>query len=442
MLTGPLVRVRYARDRIVPYFIDATNEEWLLIAEQLRDLFLAHRGRTRGELETAIDELFGDDNDTLVQRGLAKLLEDRCGFTTAPGLPPEQLRQEVFKAAVEFRLAPPAILGDSVGNVSDGQTQPSRTLPTLMGDMAPPRPGAQGVPSAFDRDEVLRRVGLRHGLTPEQTLQGLYADLKSEQKLNEFEDISPEHLLQRYNVALAQAVLLKAIRVHVTITGESPQRWRSILRRLKFHRLLCEVERISSDGYTLHLDGPLSLFSATQKYGLQLALFLPAVLPCNDFALNAELKWSAQKKDKRFLLTHKDGLIWPSSDPGQFVPVELTLFVESFKKRATAWELREETDVYQLGNVFWVPDFRLTHRASGRSVLLEVMGFWRKRSAEKHLAFLKRYAKEPFVLAVSEQLHIDETALESLSVGIARFKHLPLADEVARLAEVALGGTV
>jgi predicted nuclease of restriction endonuclease-like RecB superfamily len=117
MLTGPLVRVRYARDRIVPYFIDATNEEWLLIAEQLRDLFLAHRGRTRGELETAIDELFGDDNDTLVQRGLAKLLEDRCGFTTAPGLPPEQLRQEVFKAAVEFRLAPPVILGDSVGNV-------------------------------------------------------------------------------------------------------------------------------------------------------------------------------------------------------------------------------------------------------------------------------------------------------------------------------------
>ena len=27
----------------------------------------------------------------------------------------------------------------------------------------------------------------------------------------------------------------------------------------------------------LHLDGPLSLFSATQKYGLQLAMFLPTV---------------------------------------------------------------------------------------------------------------------------------------------------------------------
>jgi predicted nuclease of restriction endonuclease-like RecB superfamily len=163
---------------------------------------------------------------------------------------------------------------------------------------------------------------------------------------------------------------------------------------------------------------------------LQLALFLPAVLPCNDFALNAELKWEQQKKDKRFLLTHKDGLIWPSSDPGQFVPVELTLLRVEYWSRSVraAWELREETDVYQLGNVFWVPDFRLTHRASGRSVLLEVMGFWRKRSAEKHFTFLKRYAKEPFVLAVSEQLHIDETALESLSVAIRRFGRLPLAD--------------
>jgi predicted nuclease of restriction endonuclease-like RecB superfamily len=374
MLTGPLVRVRYARDRILPYFIDPANEEWREVAEQLRELFLAHQGRTRGEVEAAIDEMFGDDNDTLVQRGLAKLLEDRCGFETAPGLPPEQLRQEVFKAAVEYRLAP-----------------------------------TEGVPAAFDRDEVLRRVGLKHSLTPEQILLGLYADLKSEQRLIEFEDISAEHLLQRYNVALAQSILLRAVRVHVTITGEPPPRWRAILRRLKFHRLLCEVER---------------------------------VLPCRDFAMKAELKWGTQKKDKTFLLSNKDRLTWPGADPGQYVPPELTMFVESFRKRITDWELREETDVHQLGNAFWVPDFRLTHRPSGRSVLLEVMGFWRRSSAEKHLAFLRRYAREPFVLAVSDQLHIDEGELGSLPAGVARFKHLPLADEVARLADAALRGTV
>ena len=35
-----------------------------------------------------------------------------------------------------------------------------------------------------------------------------------------------------------------------------------------------------ADGYTLQIDGPLSLFSATNKYGLQMALFLPSLLAC------------------------------------------------------------------------------------------------------------------------------------------------------------------
>jgi predicted nuclease of restriction endonuclease-like RecB superfamily len=400
MLTGPLVRVRYARNRILPYYIDPAQEEWLLIAEQLRELFLQYQGQTRGELETAIDEMFGDDNDTLVQRGLAKLLEDRCGFETAPGVVPEELRRAVFQAAVAYRAE------------GDGAT-----------------------PKAFDRDEVLRRVGMRLSLTPEQLLQGLYADLKGEQRLIEFQDISPEHLLQRYNVSLAQAVVLRATRVHVSITAESPQRWRAILRRLKFHRLLCEMERTALDTHVLHLDGPLSLFSATQKYGLQLALFLPVLLPCSKFELIADLKWGTQKKEKQFILSHKDRLVWPGPDPGQYVPPELELFAESFRKRVSAWELQEETDVQPLGNAFWVPDFSLRHRRTGRVVYLEILGFWRKRSAEKHLNFLQRYIKQPFVLAVSDSLRIEEPTELDLPAEIVRFKHLPLVDEVVRRAE-------
>ena len=42
------------------------------------------------------------------------------------------------------------------------------------------------------------------------------------------------------------------------------------------------------------------------------------------------------------------------------------------------------------------------------------------------------------VLAVSDQLHIEET-LDELPVGIHRFRHMPLADEIARLASEAAG---
>ena len=91
--------------------------------------------------------------------------------------------------------------------------------------------------------------------------------------------------------------------------------------------------------------------------------------------------------------------------------------------------------MFALGNGFWVPDFRLTHRPTGKCVLLEVLGFWRRASAEQHLERLRQFAPMPFLLAVSDQLHIDESALEGLPAGIHRFRQMPLPDEVARLAQ-------
>jgi predicted nuclease of restriction endonuclease-like RecB superfamily len=407
MLTGKMVRVRYARDRIVPYYLDVQDESWRLAAEQMLELYRGQVGRTRGELEGDLDELFGDEASTLVHQGLAKLLEDRCEFEVASSHPPDQIRSAVFRAAALHRQSP-------------------------QEDFSKP-------PSAFDRSAVLERVAAGLGLTPGQVQAGLFADLKSEQRLIAFDDISPERLLERYNVALAQAVLLRATRVHVAIHNEPPQRYRQLLRRLKFHRLLCEMERTGPEGHVLHLDGPLSLFSATQKYGLQLAMFLPAVLLCGQFELKAELRWGPQKKPKTFLVTHKDKLVSHAPDSGMWTPPELKLFVDSFRKRIGEWDLREETEVYPLGGGYWVPDFRLVQKASGKAVLLEVLGFWRKSSAEKHLHHLRRYAKEPFLLAVSDQLHIEDAGLlEELPAGIHRFRNMPLADEIARLASAAV----
>lgn len=406
MLTGKLVRVRYARDRIIPYYIDPTDEQNVLLAEQMLDLFRGLEGRTRGDLEDLLDETFGDDNNTLVHQGLAKLLEDRCEFEAPAGHPPEQLRLATFRAAAELR--------------------------TQKGD-------DEHAPPPFDRDAVLRKAGLLLGLGPEEVERGLYADLKTAHRLMKFHDTTAERLLQRYNVALAQAVLLRATRVHVTVNDEPPQRYRQLLRQLKFHRLLCDMERVGQNSFTLHLDGPLSLFSSTTKYGLQLALFLPTVLLCKSFEVRAELKWGPQKKEKTFAVTQKDKLVSHAADSGQWVPPELSLFVESFRKRIADWELCEEAEVYPVGNVFWVPDFRLVHRASGQEVLLEVLGFWRKSQAEKHLRFLQRYANRPFVLAVSDQLHIEEAEPDALPAGLHRFRHMPLADEVAKLARAAIG---
>lgn len=414
MLTGKQLRVRNARDRVIPLYI-AVEKPWLEIADRLLGLFRGQEGRTRGALDDDVKQSFGGDPKQLVHQGLAKLLEDRCEFEVVSGRPPEQLRAAVFRAAAQRQ----ALLA-----------------------AAPPDGGHDKLAAYCDRAAVLAAVAQELELTPEAVDQGLFADLKSEQRLIRFKDISPERLLARYNVALAQGVLLRSTGVHIEIRGEKPARLRQLFRLVKFHRLVCDTERGDKDALILRLDGPLSLFSAIQKYGLQLALFLPAVLRCARFALRADILWGPQRKRKVFTLSPSDGLVADGPDHGTHVPQELLLFAELFRKKVKDWELHEETGVFPLGagpgGGFWVPDFRLVHGPTGRAVYLEVLGCWRRAGAERHLQRLRQHASNPFLLAVSDQLHIEDADLEGLPAGIHRFRQMPLPDEVARLADMLL----
>ena len=400
MLTGRLLRVRQTRNRIVPWYLDSSDSEWLGAADQLIELFRTGVGRTRGELQLELQDIFGNDPSQLVYQGLAKLLEDRSEFEIASEAPPEELRQKAFQAAAEHRRA-----------VDD-----------------------RGIRRPFDRQQVLGEVSRTLAISPELVERGLFADLKSEQRLVQFKDTTPKRLLERYNVGLAQAVLFRSTQVRVLIRGESPQRYRQLLRMAKFHRLICEIERVKPDEYRLVLDGPLSLFTATQKYGVQLAMFLPALLLCREFELEADLLWGPQKKTKSFTLAPADGLVSHLPDTGTYVPAEVKMFIELFRKKVTGWEITEQTDIVPLGGGYWVPDCRLIHRESQKSVLLEVLGFWRRATVHQHLERLRALADHPFIVAVSDQLRIDDADLESLPAGIHRFRQMPLPDEIARLA--------
>ncbi len=409
MLTGKLVRVRYARDRIIPCYLPVDDLAWREAAEQLLDLFRKAEERTRGDLEEEVRDAFGDMPNQLVHQGLAKLLLDRCDFEVASTHPPEEIRDVVFRTA-------------AAAWTKDRLTDDAIEL------------------KRFDRAAVLKEVGGQLGISPDAVLHGLFADLKSEQRLMRFKDLPADRLLQRYNVALAQAVLLRSVGVQVHIRGEPAQRYRQLFRLVKFHRLMCEVEATGPEAYCLRLDGPLSLFSATQKYGLQLALFLPAILQCRDFELHADLRWGPQRRPKVFKLSTRDGLVAHVPDTGMYVPSELAMFVELFRKKVTDWDISEEVELLPLGNGFWVPDYQLIHRTTGRMVYLEVLGFWRRSSVQRHLERLRQHARERFLLAVSEQLHVEDTELEGLPAGVHRFRQMPLPDEVARLANAILAG--
>lgn len=399
MLTGNLVRVKTAKNgRICPIYLDRDSSKWLEVAQSLLYIFRDGVGMTRGEIETEIDELVGEGLATLTHRGLAKVLEDRAEFEVVADVPPETIRAKVFTAAAQERQ----------------------------------RLRAEARHAPFDRSAVLDGVAKELGLAPDVVTTSLFADLKDENRLLKFEDLSETRLIERYNVALAQAVLLRSVLVTAEVRGERPVRYRQLFRQLKFHRLLYRVEGSMQQGYTFHIDGPLSLFSATNKYGLQMALWLPTLLHCDDFRLGAELRWGPRREPRSFHLEARDGLIPHTPDSGTYVPAELNAFVERFRQVAPAWELTEATDVIELGREgVWVPDYRFVHRATGIDVFVEVVGFWKRSSLERLLRLLPRYGPKRFLLAISERFKVDEEALESLPGSVLRFREIPNAPELA-----------
>src|SRR5580765_5704075 len=105
MLPTNLVRVRHARNRLAPQYLDASADSWREIAEQVLDIYRGKENATRGEIEEELEELIGNHPGQILFQGLAKLLEDRCEFETVSGHPPPELREKVFAAAAKQRAA-------------------------------------------------------------------------------------------------------------------------------------------------------------------------------------------------------------------------------------------------------------------------------------------------------------------------------------------------
>jgi uncharacterized protein len=191
-----------------------------------------------------------------------------------------------------------------------------------------------------------------------------------------------------------------------------------------------------NNSYALRLDGPLSLFSSTQKYGLQLALFLPSLLHCKAFELRAEVRWGAEKKEKSFELSGTDGLRSHYPDFGQFTPAEFEIFAENFRAKTDEWTLNNEPRPMALGGEsVWVPDFQITHIKTGRELFLELFGFWRKGDIEQHYRKLREHLAGKFLLVVSEAMRTDETDDATFGDEVIRYKRTPSAEEVLKAAK-------
>lgn len=397
MLTSDLVLARLYRGEVKPRYVDARDAELLELAEQLIAIFAGHLGCSRDALDRELKDLLGSGTDFQLHRALAKLLLDRCDFATASDVEPEVLRQALFEASAEHYR---------------------RTL-------------AEGEVFHFDRAAVVTAVAEGLSLSAQQVEAGLYADLKGEQVLEHWKPCNAPWLLDRYNVALAQGVLLRATTLRLRLQEESTLRQRELFRRIKFFRLLHRVQGMGENQWLIDLDGPLSVFKASGKYGIQMANFLPTLLHFDCWSLEAQVAWGKKRRPAKFKLTSDDGLRTVSAPlKGQWQPPELAWLPEQFDKLDSAWQLSTEAEVVVVGGQsVLVPDFVFQH-ADGRRVIMEVLGFWRRGSLERRLDELRRKGPKNILLAVSKQLLTEEDDLSDLPVEVYVFRQAPVARKV------------
>lgn len=406
MLTRDLVRFRVYRSRIIPRLVDPGDAELLAVAGELLEVFKAAQGQKRSDLLASTALIIESSPvEAVISRGLEKLLLDRSEFDTAPDETRIEHRAGVFARTSELL-----------------SQQRFKTLNAYQ----------QEVAGSFER-------------SPEILAEELYSDLPDFQPLTHFRPLSPERLLHRYNTAQVQGLLLHCSELNLIIHKAEPAALRQLFKYLRFHQLMAEIRKNAEGGYRITVDGPLNLFYKTQKYGINLANFFPAVLHQREWELNAEIQQKNRRK-YQLLIDHNCGIQPYFHHFSAYVPEEIKLFQQAFQEKAPGWRIDPAEEFVPLeGEFYCFPDFTLTHLGTGLQVAMELFHPWHATQLTRRLALLENERGEPLIIGVSKVLLKDPLVKEAVdgSHYFGRcgfiFREMPTLQKVLPVLEKLLG---
>jgi predicted nuclease of restriction endonuclease-like RecB superfamily len=405
------IMARLYRGRLIPHRLSPEDRRVLDVAGELCEIYVAHVGLTRSHLERELmvrEEGLGPGLDPRrgfkIVRALSKLLEERAGWRAPTEADPYTLRTRIFELASAL-------------------PEPPTTEAGLL-----------EVPT---RGDVLSQVAAETGV--EDPAASMYADRQGAQLLGDFDRPSPGELIRRYNVAQVQGVLYSARELVVEL-GEGVDA-RLVFHYVKLLGLIYDLEPLPH-GYRLHLDGPLSIFGGTRKYGLRLAKFLPGLLMTSPWKLSANIEWKGRDtvleldSETSGLKSHYLG----PKDEREADDVRRA-FVRAWAraKDTGGWELERGGDIlpFPERRAALVPDFTLRHTGTGEVVQLEILGFWSERNLVERVALLREAGKrgDRVLVAASERLGASQEALSgAVEGGLVPFKErLPAKAVLAAL---------
>ncbi len=397
MLTRDLLVFRTRNGRVTPTFIDTSSPELLALAEALTQIPAAGAGVERGTLEERAEERATGFPQPKVAAGLIKLLFDRITFEE-PTENAALLRQRSFDAAARVLRELPE--GSSVESFESAL--------------------ALAIP------EPLERVRSQ-----------LFADHPDNRRMLEWDALTARELLERYNLAQVQGLILRSKRISLRATAPELLRVRRLLRWMKFCRLVADVQSTEPD-LVLDVEGPAAVLSMEKKYGLQLAQFVAMVPILQRFELRAEIAMD-RRPPSLLVLDESAGLAAPKQPLG-FTPQEIAVILE--KLRDGPWEVEASPAPRPVGaGGICVPD--IAFRAGAAELAIEFFHPWHRHALGRRLSDVRTRPDASLVLAIDEKLLGDETLREAVErYGQAvLFRGFPSERALRKLLEGRLGSS-
>ncbi len=382
MLFDDLLSCRVAGARVVPHFLGEHDHPWLQVLLEEHERFI---GKPQRELEARLREPLPCESPPR-KLGLAIQVLGR-------------LRPSHRKTAVPPRRARALVFGEA-----------ART----------PAP----------RKTILSSVAASLGVTPEDLRDSLFADLPGERLVGApAQPLSAVELALRCNLALVQALLLRATIVRIDVEGNT----RALVRQAKWRGLICTgIERSGLGNASLELSGPFALFRHTRLYGRALGELVPLLVWCLRFRLRAE----CVLRGRRLTLQLGTGdPIFPAGAPRRYDSQLEERFAREFRRLAPAWDVVREPEPIPAGGTLIFPDFALRHRSNpARRWLLEIVGFWTPDYVARKLALYRSARLSNLILCIDEDRNCAEANLPPGAL-VVRFRRRVDVAAVLRVVE-------
>jgi predicted nuclease of restriction endonuclease-like RecB superfamily len=370
MLTREFAITEYKSGQIIPDRLTRkSHAHYVGLIDRALNVYRNGVGRTRCELHRSVQHLFAEELECPLRRinAFCKLLDEKSTFDRDRGGRSAKLRKQVFRlAGVHHPLVRQA---DRLFESSETEV----------------------------KHEIAKMIGKTWG----EIERELFADIIQFHRLAEFKGYEHgEEFLARYNVAQSQAVLYDA----TSMTVWAGDDFKTILRYAKLARLMHSIGRQPDGSYVFRFDGPASVLRQSRRYGVAFAKFLPSLLACRDWRMQATIQHRRSSWENMFRVSPADGLNSNHLDPSEFDSV----LEEDFARRwgtdsRAGWTMIREGEILHVNQKVFVPDFAFQHE-SGFRVVLEIVGFWTPEYLSAKIETLNHFRDHHILLAVSDSI--------------------------------------